>query len=135
MSQENVEAFKRAVDAYNRRDIDVFLEEFDPEAEWHSLTQVMFGGEQAVFRGREGIREGVRDIDDALADMQVECVAVRDLGEVIVVDGRVRGRGRVSGAEVDSPINWVVQFRGGRVTQLRDFLDPAEALEAAGLSE
>ena len=69
MSEENVEAFKRAVDAYNRREIDAFLEEFDPEAEWHSLTQVMFGGEQAVFRGREGIREGVRDIDDALADM------------------------------------------------------------------
>ena len=135
MSEENVEAFKRAVDAYNRREIDAFLEEFDPEAEWHSLTQVMFGGEQAVFRGREGIREGVRDIDDALADMQVECVAVRDLGEVIVVDGRVRGRGRASGAEVDSPINWVVEFRGGRVAQLRDFLDPAEALEAAGLSE
>jgi hypothetical protein len=34
MSQENVEAFKWAIEAYNRRDIDAFLEEIDPEVEW-----------------------------------------------------------------------------------------------------
>jgi len=30
MSQENVEAFKRAIEAYSRRDIDALLEEIDP---------------------------------------------------------------------------------------------------------
>jgi hypothetical protein len=52
MADENVEAFKRAVAAYNRRDIDAFLEVFDPEVERHSVTQVMFGGEESVYRGR-----------------------------------------------------------------------------------
>jgi ketosteroid isomerase-like protein len=135
MSRENVEAFKRTVAAYNRRDIDAFLEEVDPDAEWHSLTQVMFGGEHAVYRGHQGIREGVQDIDEALAEMQVECAEIRDLGEAILVDGRVRGRGRASGAEIDSPIYWVVEFRGGRVTRMRDYLDPKDALEAAGLRD
>jgi len=134
MSQENVEVFKRAVAAYNRRDIDAFLEMFDPEAEWHSLTQVMFGGEESVYRGHRGIREGVEDMDEALAELQVECSEIRDLGEgIIVVIGHVRGRGRASQAEVESPINWVVEFRGARVTRMRDYLDPEEALEAAGL--
>lgn len=32
MSQENVEAFKRGVHAYDRRDIDALLEELDPDA-------------------------------------------------------------------------------------------------------
>jgi ketosteroid isomerase-like protein len=135
MSRENVEAFERAVSAYNRRDVDAFLEEFHPEAEWHSLTQVMFGGERSVYRGYRGIREGVQDIDEALADMRVECSEIRDLGETIVVIGRVRGRGRASGVEIDSPINWVVEFRGATVTRMRDYLDPKEALEAAGLRE
>ena len=44
MSQENVEAFERAVAAYNRGDIDSFLEEVDPDVEWHPLLQVMLGG-------------------------------------------------------------------------------------------
>ena len=135
MSQENVEAFKRAVAAYNRRDIDAFLEAFDPEIEWHSLTQVMFGGEQSVYRGHRGIREGVREMDEVLADLQVEYAEIRDLRERIVVFGRVSGRGRASGAETESPINWVIEFRNSKVIRMTDYLDPAEALEAAGLEE
>ena len=135
MSQENVEAFKRAVAAYNRRDIDAFVEEFDPDVEWHSLAQVMFGGDESVHRGHRGLREGVREMDEVLVGLQVECLEIRDLGERIVVIGRVRGRGRASGAETESPLNWVVEFKGGRVTQMRDYLDPGGALEAAGLRE
>jgi ketosteroid isomerase-like protein len=135
MSQENVGAFKRAVAAYNRRDIDAFVEEFHPEAEWHSLTQVMFGGKEAVYRGHRGIREGVEDIDDALSEMEVELSEIRQLGEALVVIGRVHGHGRASGVRIDSPINWVVEFSGGKVRRMRDHLDPKAALEAAGLSE
>jgi ketosteroid isomerase-like protein len=135
MSDESVEAFKRAVAAYNRRDIDAFLEEFDPEVEWHALTQAMFGGDQSVYRGHRGIREGLQDMDEALADLQIEFSEIRDLGGVIVVIGRVRGRGRASGAETESPINWVVEFRGGKVTRMTDYLDPKKALQAAGLRE
>ena len=135
MSEEKVETFKRAVAAYNRRDIDAFLEAFDPEIEWHSLTQVMFGGEQSVYRGHRGIREGVREMDEVLADLQVEYAEIRDLRERIVVFGRVSGRGRASGAETESPINWVIEFRNSKVIRMTDYLDPAEALEAAGLSE
>jgi ketosteroid isomerase-like protein len=135
MSRENVESFKRAIAAYNRRDLDAFLEEFDPEVEWRSLVQAMFGGEESVYRGHRGLREGVQDMDEALADLQVEYSEIRDLGERIVVLGRVHGRGRASGAEFDSPLNWVVEIRGGRAMQLRDYLDPKDALEAAGLRE
>jgi ketosteroid isomerase-like protein len=135
MSQENVEAFKRAVAAYNRRDIDTFVDAFDPEVEWYSLTQVMFGGEQAVYRGHPGIREGVSDIDEALAEMQIECSEIQELAETLVVIGRVRGHGRASGVQLDSPINWVVDFRGGRITRMKDYLDAKNALEAAGLLE
>ena len=44
MSQQNVDAFKRAVDAYNRGDVEAFVGEFDPAAEWHTLTQAVFDG-------------------------------------------------------------------------------------------
>ena len=36
MSQENVETVTRAIDAYNRRDVEAMVEEVDPEVEWRS---------------------------------------------------------------------------------------------------
>jgi ketosteroid isomerase-like protein len=135
MSQENVEAFKRAVEAYNRRDIDTFLEWFDAMVETRPLTLAMFGQEATVYRGHEGIRQFIRDVDEALSQLQVEPLEIRDLGEQIVASGRLRARGRASGAEIESPISWLVEFKDGRVIRMRDYLDFAEALEAAGLRE
>ena len=135
MSAENVEAFKQAVEACNRRDLDTFMELFDPEVETHPLTVAMFGQEETVYRGHEGIRRFIRDVHEVLSEMQIELVEIRDLGERIVASGRVRGRGRASGAEIESPISWLVQFKSGKVIRMRDFLDFREALEAAGLAE
>jgi ketosteroid isomerase-like protein len=135
MSEENVEAFRRALDAYNRRDIDAFLEAFDPMAEVHPLTLAMFGREGTVYRGHDGIRQFIRDVDEVLPGIQVQPLEIRDLGERIVANGRLHARGRASGAEVESPIGWVVEFREGRVTRMTDYLDPKEALEAAGLRD
>ena len=57
MSEENVEAIKRAADAYNRGDVDAVLQELDPEIEWHPLLQVLLGGEATVYRGNEAVPE------------------------------------------------------------------------------
>ena len=47
----------------------------------------------------------------------------------------MRGRGTESGAEIESPWAFLIQFRNGKATQVRVYLDPKQALEAAGLSE
>ena len=60
---------------------------------------------------------------------------IRDLGERIVAIGQLYGRGRESGAEVESPIGYLVELKNGKATRIHDFFDPEEALEAAGLSE
>jgi hypothetical protein len=41
VSEENVEAFKRALDASNRQDFEAALEEIDPEVEWHAAIQTL----------------------------------------------------------------------------------------------
>ena len=114
MSQENVEAFTRAVEAYNRRDVDAFIAVFDPAVEWRPLTQVVFGEQSTVYRGHEGVRKFMREVDEALSEVQIEDLDIKDLGERIVVIGHLRARGRASGAETESPIGWVVEFTGGR---------------------
>jgi ketosteroid isomerase-like protein len=54
MSGENVEAVKRAFDAFNRGDLDAMLKDLDPEVEWHPMFQMLLGGEGTVYRGARG---------------------------------------------------------------------------------
>ncbi len=49
--------------------------------------------------------------------------------------GHLRGRGNVSGADVESPIGYVVDFKNGKAVRYRDYFDPNKALFAAGLAE
>jgi ketosteroid isomerase-like protein len=136
MSQENVEAAQRAIDTFNRRDIEAHLAEIDPEAEFHIALFAMFGGESSVFRGHEGIRESWRDLDGTFAEFQiVEISEIRDLGQRVVAIGKLRARGKESGADVESPIGYVAEFKNGRMVRLDDYFSPEEALEAAGRSE
>jgi ketosteroid isomerase-like protein len=135
MSEENVEAFRRGIDAYNRRDVEALVEVHDPEVEWHPVLQVLLGGEATVYRGHDGVREFVRDLDDAFAEVHIEIAEIRDLGDRLVASGHLHARGKASGAETESPIAWVVDFKSGKVTRVLSYLDPKEALEAAGLGK
>ena len=135
MSEENIEAFKRGIDAWNRRDLEANLEELDPEVVQHLSLFTMLGGQLTVYRGHDGVRELWRDLGEAFAEFRVEITKIWDVGERIVAIGQLRGRGRTSGAEVQSPIGYVVELRNGKAIRIDDFFDPAEALEAVGLSE
>ncbi len=135
MSQENVEAFKRGLEAGNRGDVETLLEVLDPEVAWHSALHALLGGEATVYRGHEGVREMLRDLYEAFDEIQIEISEIRDLGDRLVAIGRTRARGKGSGADVESPIGFVTEFKNGNAISIRGYLDPKEALEAAGLRE
>jgi ketosteroid isomerase-like protein len=135
MAQENAEVFKRAFDAINRRDAEALLSELDPEIEWHSAILMAMGGNQTVYRGHEGVREWLRDLYETLSEFHAEYPEIRDLGDQTVALGVVRGRGTASEAEIQSPHGTVAEFKNGKAIRVRTYLDPKEALEAAGLPE
>ena len=135
MSQENVEVFKRGIEAFNRGDLEAVPDMLHPEVVLHLSLPAMFGGEATVFRGHNEYRAFFEELTEAFAEFRIEISEVRDLGERIVGIGRLYGRGRASGAEVESPIAYVVEYRDGKQIRVDDHFDPAEALEAAGLSE
>ena len=135
MSEENVQAFKRATEALNRLDVESLLPELHPEVEWHSAIWTALGGERTVYRGHEGIGELIRDMHEALSEMHGGYSEIRDLGDRTVAIGRMRVRGTASGAEIESPFGSVVEYKNGKGIRIRTFLDPKEALEAAGLRE
>jgi ketosteroid isomerase-like protein len=135
MSEENVKLTYRGLDAYNRRDVESLLATLDPEVEWTTAFPALLGGDATVYRGHEGIREMFRDFDDVLDEIHVEYSEVRDLGDRVFAIGRIRTRGKASGAATESPFAAVTDVRNGKSVRVRTYLDPQEALAAAGLSE
>ena len=135
MSQENLDQFKRLNEASNRRDIDALLETFDSAVVWRPEPGVLLTGGGEVYPGHDGVREMFRGFYDVLDEIHVEYSEIRDLGDQVVGIGRLRMRGKASGAATESPFACISDFKNGKVILVRTSLDPDEALEAAGLSE
>ncbi len=133
MSEQNVAAFKRGVEAFERRDVEAVLQVLDPKVEWHPALHAMLGGEATIYRGHEGIRMLFREVNEAFVALRVEIFDIRDLGDRLVATGRMRARGKTSGAETESPIGYLADVKNGKMLRVRTFLDPDDALAAAGL--
>ncbi|HWX87605.1 MAG TPA: nuclear transport factor 2 family protein [Solirubrobacteraceae bacterium] len=131
--QPNVEIIKRAIDAFNRRDVDLIADLTTPDFEWFpALPGNVEGG---GYRGREGIETYLGEIRDTWEELRLFGDEFRDLGEGVLVLGRAEGRGRGSGAPVAASHGFVAEFRGEKLSRVRTYLDHDDALRAAGLAE
>ncbi len=132
MSQENVEIVKRAIDAFSRGDAEAFADLTTSDLEW---TTGLGAIEGEIFRGREGVETYFGRLGTAWDEFRLLPDEFRDLGDVVLVLGRLEGRGRGGGVPIDSTVGAVWELRGGEIWRLRAYLDRAKALEAVGLSE
>jgi ketosteroid isomerase-like protein len=134
MPRGKVDVAKRAVDAFNRRDVDGFFAELATrDFELYAGTVRALGGD--VHRGREGVERFDRDRSENWEELQTVAEEFRDLGDGVLVLGRQVGRGKSSGAEVDAPVAMILDFRADRIWRYRAYFDRAEGLRAAGVSE
>jgi ketosteroid isomerase-like protein len=133
MSQENVELAYRAVDAFNRRDLDAVLALADPDIEYFPRILELEGG--GPFRGHDGVRRWWERWLAIFSDISTEIEEVQDLGNVTVARTRLRGHGIASGATLEQTAWQVAEWRQRKCVRYRIFANEAEALKAAGLRE
>jgi ketosteroid isomerase-like protein len=131
MSQENVEVVREWADAYNRRDIEGLLELSDPDIEFRSIFAGIESG--GAFRGRAGVYEYFKAIDDAYEAFQVPPEELLDAGAAVLILGHGVWTGRGSGASDRTRIFVAVWLRTAKVMRVETFTDRAEAFEALGL--
>ena len=132
MGEDRRELLRRAVEAYNRRDVEALLRELDPEVDWIPALPGSLG-EIPSYHGREGIAQMFEDLFEALDEIHFEVEGMRDLGDRVVAIGYVRTRGKASGVVTESPYAAVVDIRDSRGTRVRGYLDIDAALADAGL--
>jgi ketosteroid isomerase-like protein len=132
MSEENVEITLRGIDAVNRGDLNDWLTGYAPEAEWHTTGRF---ADQGVYRGRAGLERLWAELHEDFEELSVSVSDVRAIGDRVFVAGTVRGIGKRSKAPFEEPNWFVTTFRDGLVARVETYVDPAQALEAAGLEE
>ena len=133
MSQENVEIVESAFTVVAiPGDPEPMIAASAPDFEMHLIGVT---GEPVYYSGASGIRQFFSDVAESWESFRLDATDVRDLGDRVLVLGDIRGRGRMSGVEVDARWAWIVEMREGRATSLRGFQDHREALDAAGLTE
>jgi len=130
MSQENVEALRRAYEVAEVRGADGFLELATEDIVWISDPRFPGGG---THTGKENVRGW-------LTKLWIYDEIAIDVEEIIDLGDRALGITHFHGASRDAPpVDWLwchlVAFGDGLITQAQSFLDRETALEAAGLSE
>jgi ketosteroid isomerase-like protein len=132
MSQENVEIVRAAIDAFNRRDGESFDALLADDAE---IVPVRAALEGTVYRGSDAATQYCAAVEASWENLRWEVEEIRDGGAWVLASGRIRGRGRGSGAVIDARGAWLARFSGRMVTNFRTYPERGEALKAVGLAE
>ena len=126
-----MEAFRRLVDAANSQDLDRALTYIAEDVEWIAARSAVEGH----YRGHDGIREFFVDNQENFEVFRPVVDEARDLGDEVLVIGKIHVRGKGSGVETDYPMAGIAAYRDGKLVRWEDFRERERALRAAGLSE
>ena len=133
MSQENVEVVQRLSELLARRDWGGMTDLVDPNVELHGTVGGLEEGK--ILRGPSQISQAFETEDDEVWDEhRIEPQEFIDAGDRVVLLQREYQRSK-SGAEVVIDTAAILDLRDGRVVRIQGYMNPAEALKAAGLSE
>jgi ketosteroid isomerase-like protein len=130
VSAADIEIVQRGIEAYNRGDVEAVLSVTAPDVVLVPVRALLEGGE---YKGHDGVRRFMQDMDEDWAEREVEVDEIRDLDGGILVLGHFRAVGK-SGVEIRQPLAWRSQLRDGMLVRLQAYSDVSVALNELGLS-
>jgi ketosteroid isomerase-like protein len=127
--QANVQVIRHAYAAFARGDIQPILDSVADDVEWETPgpTEVPYAG---LFRGKDGVADFFRILNDAEEVMFFEAEAFFGEGDRVVALGHYSSR--IKETNRDAQTNWAHSFvmRGGKVVKFREYYDTAAYAQA-----
>src|SRR5215216_4953286 len=118
--------------AYNRRDFDAAVRFFDSGIEW-VLPPLQ---RSDSCRGPDEVKRFWHGLDETFEELRLDPQEFVDAGDQVAVRLRYYGRGKGSGAELDTEMyHQVTSFRDGTMVRIEYFTDWESARAGAGLRE
>jgi ketosteroid isomerase-like protein len=132
MSRENVEIVRAVYERWGEGDFRAILDVVDPLVLFVLRPPLP---ESGTYLGVERLVEYTRGFLEPWSHITIEAEDITDLDGTVIATVRQRAVGSGSGAETDLCYFQVWSFRGRKVIRLENFMERAEALEAAGLRD
>jgi ketosteroid isomerase-like protein len=134
MSQENVEVVRRVYELWNRGDLEAAGEMLDQQVVWNGYDHLPDAGSR---QGAGEVQQWAGEFTEAWGEIEVHIERLEGVGgDLVLALVRMTGRGRGSGAAVESGVDghvWTV--REGQVTAVSMYQGAHDALEAVGLPD
>jgi ketosteroid isomerase-like protein len=131
MSDENLETYKRVLEAFNREGVEGVLPFIHEDVEIYD-PDLPGGG---TYRGHNGIRYVAGQLMSGFEKVQIRDFELRSAGDKVVALLHTYGRGEAGEIEVEMHDAHTVTIREGKIASWRLYLDRNEALADAGLHE
>ena len=119
----------QVVQTFMERDFDDTADLFDPDVVW--LGTVGGLDQDQIMRGPEAVQAYAREIREPWQSFRYEVEQMTEIGDAIVVFLLEAGHPRQGGPEVQRQTAMVIRVRAGKIAEMRGYLDPAEAVDAA----
>ena len=132
MSEANVEAVRRGFDAWNRGDVEGWLQPLHPEVEFR--TSGLYPGTDPVYRGHDDMRRFWTSFREPWEVLQIRVDETREVDDGVVILGTFEAQAR-DGMSVQREASWILWLTGDLIAQIQTHTSWQEALEAVGLSE
>jgi ketosteroid isomerase-like protein len=131
MPSENVETFRKGIEAWNRMDLEAWLSFVHPEVEaLPSAAKV----EGRSYRGHDGLRDFWSDIDVAFDQLDARFEQIHDLGDSVLGLGGLKGVSK-QGVPVELDYAMWLCFRDGLVVFFESWFEHEPAIDKAGARE
>jgi uncharacterized protein len=127
VSEANVGLARKGYKEFLQGKLSNVVRMIDPAFEAH-LPEGLPG--PRTYRGQDGFLAAVREQLEVFEEWTLEPQEFIDAGDRVLVLVHQRGRGRLSGVEVNVYTAWLWTFRDGKAVRLRVYLDREEALES-----
>ena len=110
--------------AFNERDLTALLDTFDEDVELLPFSAKLDGNH---YRGPDGVRRWLAELDDEWSEWRVELDELETYGERVLSTGRIVAQARDTGIAAEVPASWVSTVRDGVIVRLESYGDRAEA--------
>jgi ketosteroid isomerase-like protein len=129
MSQENVEAVRRTLAAFNSGELEQVLASVHPDFEARIAPEL--SAEPDTYRGGSGLQRYFDSFREAFEQIRFEVEELTDAGDAVVVGLRMTAIGKLTGIPVEQRNASVWTVLEGRVARIDTYVTVEEALRAA----
>jgi ketosteroid isomerase-like protein len=134
MSQENIQTVRDAAAAFNRGNVDAWLEYLADDIDYRAIEGAL--DDHGPIHGKDALRVHVQDWLGTFDGFRSEPVELIDAGEdKVIAVTRISGRAKLSGVETELTYAALYSIRDGKIVRGREYSTRDEALQAARLQE